>query len=380
MATPRVLHVLEALEGGTARYVVDVVRHTSATDHHVAIPSRRVGGSTDEAATAMLRDAAATVHTVEMRRSPTRPRNAVALLELERLVRHLKPSIVHGHSSVGGALGRIAALRSAAARVYTPQGVATSRPALLAERALGRVTDRFVAASPSEADLVIEERLVRPARLLMIPNGVDLTHPTTDVRLRERLRVPGDAPLVGTIARLVPQKAPEHFVRACGLVRAACPNAHFVLIGTGPLRQPVSGAVASLGLQGCFHHIPVLPNAAGVLDQLDVFALSSRFEGAPYAPLEAMRAGTPVVLTDVVGSRDAIVDGVSGLLVPPNAPELMAAAITELIYDPDRRRRMAQAALERLRLRFDVRAMGAALDEMYATVVAEVAARSSTSG
>lgn len=372
MSGSRVLHVLEALEGGTARYVIDIVRHTNAFDHHVAIPSRRIGGSTDEAATGMLQDAAATVHTVEMRRSPTRPRNIIALGELHRLVRRLRPSIVHGHSSVGGALGRLAALHSPAARVYTPQGVATSRAALLIERALGRVTDRLVAASPSEADLVLGRRLVRPANLVMIPNGIDLTGPATDVRLRERLRVPDDAPLVGTIARLVPQKAPEQFVQACGLVRATCSNAHFVLIGTGPLEKLVSSEVAALGLQDCFHHVPVLANAAAVLDQLDVFALSSRFEGAPYAPLEAMRAGTPVVLTDVVGSRDAVEDGVSGVLVPPNAPNLLAAAINELVYDPARRCSMAEAALQRVRRRFDVRAMGAALCEVYGGVVAEV--------
>ena len=100
-----------------------------------------------------------------------------------------------------------------------------------------------------------------------------------------------------------------------------------MLIGSGELEQPVDAAVIDAGLQERFTRIPSLPGAAGVLGQLDVFALSSRFEGGPYAPLEAMRAETPVVLTEVVGSRDTVEDGVSGLVVPPADVHALADAV-----------------------------------------------------
>jgi glycosyltransferase involved in cell wall biosynthesis len=92
------------------------------------------------------------------------------------------------------------------------------------------------------------------------------------------------------------------------------------------------------------------------MDQLDLFVLPSRYEAGPYAPLEAMRAGVAVVLTDVVGNRDAVVDGESGVLVPPDDPETLAGAITRLLADDGLRRRLAEAGERRVRDRFDVRA------------------------
>ena len=95
------------------------------------------------------------------------------------------------------------------------------------------------------------------------------------------------------------------------------------------------------GARGRLHRIPSLDGAGGVLDQLDVFLLASRFEGGPYAPLEAMRARTAVVLTDVVGSRDAVEDGESGRLVPPGRPDLLGAAVADLLLDDQERTRLA---------------------------------------
>jgi glycosyltransferase involved in cell wall biosynthesis len=204
------------------------------------------------------------------------------------------------------------------------------------------------------------------ADVMVIPNGIDLAHPPAPLDLRAHLDLPAGAPLVGTIARLVPQKAPEVFVAACGLIGDALPDACFVLIGAGELEEEVDRAVAASPVADRFWRIPVLPGAAGVLDQLDVFALPSRFEGGPYAPLEAMRAGTPVVLTEVVGSRDTVEDGVSGLIVPPEDPASLAQAVVGLLRDPERRRAVGRAGRERVEERFDVRAMGRTLDELYA--------------
>jgi glycosyltransferase involved in cell wall biosynthesis len=202
----------------------------------------------------------------------------------------------------------------------------------------------------------------------VIPNGVDVEAAPCPLDLRAHLGVPDGAPLVGTIARLVPQKAPEDYVAACELIGRAIPDARFVLIGSGELEAEVDAAVARAGLGGRFTRLASLPGAAGVLAQLDVFALSSRFEGGPYSPLEAMRAETPVVLTEVVGSRDTVEDGVSGLVVPPGDVPAMATAVVGLLRDPQRRRQMGRAGRQRVLTHFDVRAMGRSLDDLYRRV------------
>ncbi len=363
------LHVLEALEGGTARHVVDLVRHAQGTVHEVVIPPRRVGGVTDEAAEGHLRAAGAVVHHLPMRRRPWSPANAVAWTRLRRLVRHVDPDVVHGHSSIGGVLARVAAMGHRSAVAYTPNGVTDVRAGVVVERALARVTDRVVAVSTSEAEAVVDAGLAPRDRVVTIPNGIDLA-PAPSIDLRALLGLGADVPLVGTIARLVPQKAPLDLVAAVVAVHARRPDVRFVLVGDGALADSVDAAIAAAGLAGVLHRIPVLEGAAGALGALEVFLLTSRFEGGPYAPLEAMRAGTAVVLTDVVGSRDAVESGLTGLLVPVGDPAAAADAVVGLLEDPAWRAELAERALQRLAERFDVAAMGARHDALYADLAA----------
>ncbi len=372
MGDVRVLHVLEALEGGTARHLVDLVRTVAAVEHHVAIPTRRVGGLTDLAAAGHMAAAGAVVHVTEMRRSPVRARNAAALGQLAALVHRTRPAIVHGHSSIGGALGRAVGTAARLPRVYTPNGLAQGRAALAVERMLGPMTDRLVATSSSEAALVLARRLVPADRLVLIPNGIEVDGweaPATTPDLRALLGLDRGVPLLGTISRLVAQKAPERFSRLAGIVLAERPDAHALLVGDGPLRQAVDPSRLPAGTADRFHHLPGLPDAGAALGQLDVFVLTSRFEGCPYAALEAMRGGAPVVLTDVVGSREVVEDGVSGHLVPEHDVPAMARLVLDLLADPTRGQAVGAAGRAHVRS-FDVAHMGQALATLYADLAA----------
>jgi len=365
----RVLHVVEAIEAGVARHVKDVVTHVPA-DHEVLVPPERVGGFTDVAALEAMEAAGARVHLTPMRRSAVDPRNAAAVRRVRRLIRRSHPDVVHGHASIGGAAARLGASGTGVPRVYTPNGLLPGRAVYATERLLGRLTDRFVAVSDTEADLVERLRIVPPERVAVIPNGIELTPagpPTVD--LRTELGLAAGTPLVGSVGRLAAQKAPEVFVRACARIASSSPDARFVLVGDGPLRDLVRAEVEAAGLDGRFVHLPGLHGAATVMGQFDVFVLSSRYEGGPYAPLEAMRAGTPVVLTDVVGNRDTVVDGESGLVVAPDDPGALAGAVNRLLADPCLRERVATAGRERVAAHFDVRLMADRLAVLYRSLV-----------
>lgn len=371
---PRVLHAIEAIEAGVARHVTDLVRLVDA-DHHVVVPPERVGGFTDDAALAAMRAAGAEVHMARMRRSVAAPGNLAAAVAVRRLVRSAGIDVVHGHASIGGAVARLGAIGTGAARVYTPNGLLPARGALAAERLLGRLTDRFVAVSASEAEQAERLGVIGGERIVVIPNGIDLEPPPpSGPDLRELLGVDPGTPLVGTIGRLAAQKAPEAFIAACERAGAES-DAGFVLIGDGPLRDEVARRVAASPLGSRLLHLPGLPGASGVLPQLDAFVLASRYEAGPYAPLEAMRAGVPAVLTDVVGNRDAVADGDSGLLVAPGDPDALAAAIGRLLADGDLRAKLAEGGRRRLEERFDVREMARRTSELYAALAAGPTAR-----
>jgi glycosyltransferase involved in cell wall biosynthesis len=328
-----VLHVLEAFEAGCARHVTDLVTHVAGVRHVVVVPPRRVGGRTEADSVARLTDAGGRVHVIPMRRFPVHPHNATAVVRIRRLIAAERPHVVHGHASIGGALARAASRRTGAKVVWTPNGVLTSAAVLAVERALAPLTDAVVAVSPSEADLLLRLRLATPDQVAMIRNGIDLDPRPAPVDLRSMLQIPPHAPLVGMVGRLAPQKAPLDFVDVARRVAEARPDVHFVLIGDGRLAPAVDAAAAAWDRGRRFHRVPALPQAGRVLGQLDVFVLTSRYEGGPYAPLEAMREGVPVVLTDVVGSRDLKPVGRTGLLVQPGDTALTASLVTKLLAE-----------------------------------------------
>ena len=365
----RVLHVLEAIEAGTSRHVIDVVRHAKGLEHEVVVPPRRVGGLTDETAIDRLEAAGATVHLLPMRRTPWAPRNAESLARLVALIRRRRPDIVHGHSSIGGLLARLAATSTRTPRFYTANGVTNVRAGQLVERRLARLTDRWIAVSTSEGELAVESGYARASTMVVVPNGIEVDAPPP-IDLHELLGLDRATPLIGTIARLVPQKAPLDFVALCRHLASLRPELRFVLIGGGEQQTEFDAAIDAAGLRALVFQVQALPGAAAALSSLTVFVLTSRFEGGPYAPLEAMRAGTPVVLTDVVGNRDSVEPGISGLLAPAGDPRAMAEAVAELVGDDARRAALAAAGLLRVREQFDVRVMGQRMAALYEEVSA----------
>ena len=376
-----VLHVLEALEGGTARHLTDVVTHVTGAVHHVVVPERRVGGVTDARAVPAMEAAGATVHRLAMRRLPVHPRNLAALAALRRLVRRIGPDVVHGHSAVGGALARLAAAGRPALRVYTPNGLHPAPAARIVEQSLGPLTDRLVAVSPSEARVAAARRLVPESRIVVIPTGVapDVAPdvPPDDgtdegkgagppaIDLRHLLGLGEGAPLVGFVGRLVPQKNPEAVVEAAALVHAVRPDVRVLMIGSGPRDEAVRTLVAERHLGSVVHVLPHVPGAASLMGQLDVLVLPSLYEGCPYAALEAMRAGTPVVLSDAVGNRDLVTDGVTGRLVRTGDDRALAEALLDVFADPERSARMAEAARRHVAEHHDLDRSAAALAALY---------------
>jgi glycosyltransferase involved in cell wall biosynthesis len=366
---PLVLHVLEAAGTGVLRHVRDIVSRTPGIEHHAAVPppatELRSGAVYEQHSISALSAAGVEVHFIEMRRSAMSVRNVQAAGRVRRLIGEVEPHVVHGHSSIGGAVARIASAGTRTPVAYTPHAMAAGWGYRRIERMLGPLTARVIAVSESEREAIITRGLMPPWRVTAIPNGIDLGPIVTGPDLRNRLGLPTGTPLIGTVARLIPQKAPTQFVAVCERIASLNADAHFVLIGMGPLQNEVDRAVDDARLRPRWHQIERLENAAAVLDQLDVFVLASRFEGGPYAPLEAMRAGTPVVLSDVVGNRDIVEDGVSGFLRPFGDTPGMAASIDRLLADPSLRAQIREAARTRLAARFDAASMGERLANLY---------------
>jgi glycosyltransferase involved in cell wall biosynthesis len=144
------------------------------------------------------------------------------------------------------------------------------------------------------------------------------------------------------VAALKPQKAPLDFVRLAALVRRARPDVQFLLVGDGELRGAVDAEARRLGLGVSFRLLGWRRDIAEILRCLDVFVLTSRWEGLPRVYLEALASGVPIVGTRVDGAAEVIRDGVNGYLVEPGDMPRMAGHVLSLLADPDKARRMGR--------------------------------------
>jgi len=308
--------------------------------------------------------------------------DAVALVQLTRLIRRVRPHIVHTHTAKAGALGRLAAwLAGVPVIVHTYHGhvfhgyfsPAKTRLFLAIERWLARRTDRLLAVSETVRSELLSLGIGTPEKLVVVPLGLDL-EPFAGAgvlhgQLRGELGLGEDALLVGIVARLVPIKAHEVFLATAAEVGRRLPRSRFLVIGDGARRAELETLAGRLGLGDRVRFLGWRRDLDRIYADLDLVALTSRNEGSPVSLIEAMAAGRPVVATQVGGVPDLIDDGVNGCLVPPDDPEALAEAMVTLLADPDRRQAMGQAGRKRVIPAFSAERLLGDMDRLYAELL-----------
>jgi glycosyltransferase involved in cell wall biosynthesis len=191
----------------------------------------------------------------------------------------------------------------------------------------------------------------------------------TPGRLRDELGIPPGAPVVGMVACLKPQKAPVDFVRVARRVAGRIPQAHFLLVGDGELRDEVEAEVKRGSLSGRFHLLGWRRDIPSIFKNLDLLALTSRWEGLPRVVPEAMAASLPVVATRVDGTPEAVLDRQTGFLVEPGDVDGMAERITWLLEHPEAAKSMGRKGSERVG-EFDIEVMVRRQEELYEELLA----------
>jgi glycosyltransferase involved in cell wall biosynthesis len=344
-----VLLVAQPTSYGVAIYVRQLAEAAVAAGHRVTVACP---GPSHGPLARWVAAAGAAHHPLDMARLPA-VRDVADLVALRRLVRGR--DIVHLHSSKAGALGRVAAQSLGRRRppvIVTPHYWSWLVGGRLApvyrwvERALARRCDAIVAVSEREA--ADGRAVLRSAvdRIRVIQSGVDLERFSPDGPRAERRH---DAPLIVCVGRLSHQKGQDIAIRA--LARLRHPSARLRLVGAESHdgeRERLAGLAASLGVRDRVEFGGETPDPAPELRAADIVVAPSRWEGMSLVYLEAMACGAAMVVADVAGSE--VIEGV-GVVVPPEDPAAVAAALGDLLEDDRRRERLRAAARER-RLRF----------------------------
>jgi glycosyltransferase involved in cell wall biosynthesis len=310
----------------------------------------------------------------------------LAFFELRRLLRRIRPDIVHTHNPKPGIYGRFAA------RTVGVPGVVNTVHGLYAtpdDRAFTRgvvYSLERLASLCSAAELVqnVEDfsllgRIGVPRdKLVLLGNGVDLERfrpgatPSQRRNARFELGIRGEAVVVGVVARLVWQKGFRELFAAAELLRDRCPNIQFVVVGDtdrdksdaiGPGERALAQRRGRIVFAGARDRMEEVYRA------FDLFVLPSYREGFPRSAMEAAASGLPVIATDIRGCREVVTHGMSGLLVPLRDPPRLAAAVEELATDAGLRRRMGKAGRRKAEAEFDDRTVIAKTLQVYERVL-----------
>jgi glycosyltransferase involved in cell wall biosynthesis len=298
--------------------------------------------------------------------------NPLPALGIRHALQDTRPDVLHLHLEVSTLVGTLAALSLPGPRPLLVASVANdpyrqSRFHRWAGRRLAPSMDLHITHSRGIRDSVLRAYAGRPRRVEVVSLGIELGRFRRDLANPARVAEyrGSAATVVGAIGRLVPQKAMHVLVDAAPGLLAARPGLRVLIVGDGPLRNDLEAQAVRLGVAHAVRFAGYQEDVVSAYGAMDVFVLPSRDEGFGLVFLEAMAVGVPVVGTRVIGSEDAVEDGVTGLLVPYADPAALAAAVRGILESPDVARRLRVTASERVRRVYSREQCAARVEELY---------------
>ncbi|MBC7871260.1 MAG: glycosyltransferase family 4 protein [Chitinophagaceae bacterium] len=288
------------------------------------------------------------VFLAELGRSLNPVNDVVTIWKLYRMLRRIKPDVVHTHTAKAGFVGRIAAwLARVPVVVHTFHGhvfhgyfsPAKTQLFLFLERFTARLSDTIITITPRLRDELADTyHITSKDHITVVPYGLDLSPfaavPRKNGGFRQAWELPADALLVGIVGRFVPIKNHALFLEAADIIHREMPEVRFALVGDGELREAIEAQITTLGLHNVVTITGWQRDMPPIYADLDVLVISSNNEGTPFTLIEAMATGCPVVSTDVGGVADLLDNGRLGALVPPNNPQALAEAILNVLRNP----------------------------------------------
>jgi glycosyltransferase involved in cell wall biosynthesis len=299
------------------------------------------------------------------------------IARLAAFIRRLRPDVVNPHlfrsTLVAAPVARWCGARSVVETYHGREGWRRGpvRGRFLPDRLIARLLDGVIAVSEAARDFLIAAKGYSPGRVVVVPNGRDLSvYSPGEGRepVRRALGLDAAAPVVGVVGRLEAQKGHTYLLDAWPDVRRDFPGARLLVVGDGALRAELEARARGPGLHGSVTFTGFRADVPRVLAALDVLVLPSLYEGMPLTVIEASAMGLPVVATAVDGTPEVVRDGETGRLVPPARPAALADALRALLADPARARAMGRAGRAHVLARFDLDTQVEATARVYRRV------------
>lgn len=319
----------------------------------------------------------------ELRRNLHPWRDWSSYRTLIRLLKEIRPEIVHTHSSKAGILGRRAANKLGIPVVHTIHGAAfhfgqkwyADRLYRWLERQAGPGTAKFISVADAMTDQYVAAGVAVREKFVTISSGFDvepfLSPPRPRETVRRELGIADDEIVIGKVGRLFPLKGHEYVIAAAGEVLQRNPQVRFLLVGDGILRGGFESQLNAAGLRDRFVFTGLVPptQIPELLHAMDIVVHTSLWEGLARVLPQGLIAGKPVVSYDVDGAREVIIPGETGFLLPPQSIPELVDALCALAGDAALRGRLGAAGRARFTDQFRHQTMTRRIREVYAEVL-----------
>ena len=369
----RLLHLLEAAQGGTRRHVLDLLPRLAKRGFQCGLiySSRRYPAFVHDAA--HLETLGVQTWDIPMARGFDPITDARALQLIAARIAEFEPDLLHSHSSKAGMLGRMAAFTKGVPAIYTPHCIAFDtqlplrqrRAARLVESALAPITAHYIAVSHAERRAIARLSSVAKQRVSVVHNGLDL--PALDALFQSESPAskPTDGPTIGSFGRLTPQKNQAVLIRALAILRNEIP-ARLLLVGGGEDEAQLRSLACALKVENFIEWTGELEEARPLLNRCDIVAQPSRWEGCPYSILEAMAAQRALVVSPLPPLHELLSN--EEAIFARATPHHFAAACAELWRDEACREDIAKCARARIERDFRLRDMVEKTTRVYQTL------------
>jgi glycosyltransferase involved in cell wall biosynthesis len=300
--------------------------------------------------------------------------NIELILKARGIVRYIKQNniqLIHAHLPWAGIVARMVGKMTGVPVMYTEHN--KQERYHYATRWLNLATmnwlTRLIAVSKDVEGSIRKFKPSLTAHLQTIFNGVNTKHFAPGVfngsQVRKSLNIPVEAPVIGTVAVFRSQKRLAEWMNIAASVIKEIPNAHFIIVGDGPLKNDLYETRKRLKLEPCIHFAGLQTEVRPYLAAFDIYMMSSVFEGLPVALLEAMSMGIPVISTDAGGIKEVVRHNEEGLLLEVDQWPQLAGCVVTLVNDGERRKKFGTAARKRCEEAFSMERMVKALEETY---------------
>lgn len=374
LARPRILQIVTKADlGGAQVHVLDLLRGFR-DDFDVVLATGEEGYCTDQA-----RRLGVECHVLPALVQRIDPISDLkALGSVAKLIRGIQPDLVHCHTTKAGLIGRLAARAVNVPAVFTAHTWCFSEGTSLAWRALGRPCEtiaalcskKIITVSEANRTAAIDKHIARAEKFITVHNG----GPDTQHRAKPGS---GDPPRILMVARFAAQKNQTLLIETVAKLKHPVV---LTLIGDGPLRRQAEQAAAACPAHVKVEFLGQRQDIPELLAQADLFVLSTNWEGFPISILEAMRAGLPVISTDVNGVREAVDDGETGLLVGPRDGDALLRALERLVFDRGLLERMGTRGRAKFEQCFSLDAMLAKTVSVYESALGRRIVKPAVSG